>query len=75
MQTDVFVIQSLDEEEHDPNEQVKRFEIKAIEMVEGGDLKEGLQLLNEAIKIAPRIPSLYNNRAHVYQFLKKFDGR
>ncbi|XP_018561186.1 tetratricopeptide repeat protein 36 homolog [Anoplophora glabripennis] len=63
-----------DENDSDPQFQTaKEIEIKAVQTVESGNLNEGLRLLNEAISIAPKMPSLYNNRAYIYQFLRKFN--
>ncbi|CAH1964962.1 unnamed protein product [Acanthoscelides obtectus] len=49
-------------------------ELEAIRLAETGDLARGLEIINKAIEIAPARPSLYNNRAHIYQFLRKFDA-
>nr|CAH7752664.1 unnamed protein product [Callosobruchus chinensis] len=49
-------------------------ELEAVRLAETGNLEKGLAIINEAIEIAPTRPSLYNNRAHIYQFLRKFDA-
>jgi Flp pilus assembly protein TadD len=49
-------------------------EIEAIKLAENGKLDEALSTLTEALKITPNRASIYNNRAHVYQFQKKFSG-
>ncbi|CAG9774099.1 unnamed protein product [Ceutorhynchus assimilis] len=51
----------------------KSMEIEAIQVAEKGDLNKGLNILNEAIKIAPKRPSLFNNRANVYQYMRQFE--
>jgi len=51
----------------------KNMEIEAIRTAEKGNLHEGLVILNKAIEITPTRPSLYNNRAHVYQYLRRFE--
>nr|CAI5870270.1 unnamed protein product [Callosobruchus analis] len=52
----------------------KRNGVEAVRLAESGNLEKGLAVINEAIEIAPTRPSLYNNRAHIYQFLRKFDA-
>ncbi|KAJ8923319.1 hypothetical protein NQ315_001877 [Exocentrus adspersus] len=65
-----------DEEEDDAvHQQAKQLEIQAVQTAESGNLNEGLKLLNEAIAVVPKKPSLYNNRANIYQYLRKFDGK
>ncbi|XP_019880872.1 tetratricopeptide repeat protein 36 homolog [Aethina tumida] len=54
-------------------ESTKQMEIRAVQLAEAGRLDEGLELINKAIQIAPKRPSLYNNRAHIYQYLRKFE--
>lgn len=56
-------------------EKTKRIEIEAIKIAESGKLEQGLQLINTAIEIMPNRPSLYNNRAHIYQFKRQFQGK
>ncbi|RZC33296.1 tetratricopeptide repeat protein 36 -like [Asbolus verrucosus] len=53
-------------------EETKKLEIEAIKLAETGKLDEALALLNRALEIAPNRASIYNNRAHVYQFQRKF---
>lgn len=55
-------------------EATKKLELEAINAAEAGDLQEALHILNEALLIAPKRASLYNNRAQVHQFLKNYDG-
>jgi len=52
----------------------KQLELEAIEVAEKGQLQQGLDILNRAIEQQPRRPSLYNNRAYVYQYLRQFPG-
>ncbi|XP_050311316.1 tetratricopeptide repeat protein 36 homolog [Anthonomus grandis grandis] len=52
----------------------KKMELEAIKLAEKGRLREALSMLNRALEIAPRRPSLYNNRAHVYQYLRQFEA-
>jgi tetratricopeptide (TPR) repeat protein len=64
---------SQDVEEDTPEiEKTKKMEIEAIKLAENGKLDEALSTLTEALKITPNRASIYNNRAHVYQFQKKF---
>ncbi|KAJ8983950.1 hypothetical protein NQ317_008652 [Molorchus minor] len=59
-----------------PTEELKRqksLEIKAIRLTEEGKIEDALNIVNKAIEIAPHKPSLYNNRANIYQFLRKFE--
>jgi Tfp pilus assembly protein PilF len=66
---------SQDVEEDTPEiEKTKKMEIEAIKLAENGKLDEALSTLTEALKITPNRASIYNNRAHVYQFQKKFSG-
>lgn len=53
--------------------QAKQLEIDAIKLAENGQLTEAITILNKAIKLAPHRPSLYNNRAQVYQFKGSFE--
>ncbi|XP_060521646.1 tetratricopeptide repeat protein 36 homolog [Cylas formicarius] len=62
-----------DEEQNDLVLKTKKMEMEAVERAEKGDLEFGLQLLTEAINIAPERPSLYNNRAGVFQYMRRFD--
>jgi tetratricopeptide (TPR) repeat protein len=50
-----------------------QFEVKAITLVEQGDLQKAIDLLSEAILKFPNNPSLYNNRAQIYRLSKKDD--
>lgn len=66
---------TLDKEEETANIiSSKKMEIQAVTMVEKGNLSEGLNILNQAVEAAPNRPSLYNNRAHVHQYLRRFEG-
>lgn len=53
----------------------KKMEVEAINAAEAGRLKDAIDILNKALTIAPNRPSLYNNRAQVYQLLKNYDGK
>lgn len=65
----------LDDEECTPDIlKTKSMEIEAVQIAERGKLKEGLDILNRAIEITPNRASLYNNRAHVFQYLRQFEG-
>lgn len=66
----------LDHEE-DSNEirSCTDMEIKAIKFAESGNLDQALLMINEAIHLVPFKPSLYNNRAHIYQYMRKFEGK
>ena len=50
-------------------------EAEAVQMAENGKFEEALELLNKAVDTAPKRASVYNNRAHVYQFQKRFSGK
>ncbi|CAH1106200.1 unnamed protein product [Psylliodes chrysocephalus] len=54
-------------------EHTKKLEIESVQLAENGNLTEALSIINKAIEIAPQRPSLYNNRAHIFQYLRKFD--
>ena len=43
----------------------KELELSAVKEAEGGRLQAALELLTEAIAVAPDFPSPYNNRAQV----------
>ncbi|KAJ8949332.1 hypothetical protein NQ314_008252, partial [Rhamnusium bicolor] len=62
-------------EDNPQAEEVKKLEIEAVQLAENGNLNEALNLINKAIEIAPKRPSLYNNRAHIYQFLRIFEEK
>ncbi|KAL1488874.1 hypothetical protein ABEB36_014668 [Hypothenemus hampei] len=51
---------------------VNQMEIEAIETAERGNLQNGLDLLNKALEITPKKPSVYCNRAYIYQYMRKF---
>lgn len=64
----------LDIEDDSPETQEsKSLEIKAIQQAESGDSAGALLTLNQAITLTSNRPSLYNNRAQVYQFQGKLD--
>ncbi|XP_068914536.1 tetratricopeptide repeat protein 36 homolog isoform X1 [Tenebrio molitor] len=69
--TDASKLQDV-EEDTPEIEKTKKMEIEAIKLAENGKLDEALSTLTEALKITPNRASIYNNRAHVYQFQKKF---
>ena len=45
--------------------EVREREVRAVQAAEEGRLDEALQLLNEAVAMAPDSASVYNNRAQV----------
>ena len=45
--------------------EVREMEVKAVKAAEEGRLDEALQLLTEAVAMAPNSASIYNNRAQV----------
>ena len=50
------------------SEEVKRaklLEVEAVRAAEGGSLGDALELLNQAVTVAPNFASPYNNRAQV----------
>ncbi|KAF7280750.1 tetratricopeptide repeat protein 36 homolog [Rhynchophorus ferrugineus] len=55
------------------NLQTQQIEIEAIRLAECGKLEDALNLINSAIELAPERPSLYNNKAHMLQYLRRFD--
>ncbi|KAJ3646193.1 hypothetical protein Zmor_023790 [Zophobas morio] len=62
-----------DVEDNTPEvQQTKKMEAEAVQMAENGKFEEALELLNKAVDTAPKRASVYNNRAHVYQFQKRF---
>nr|AEE62295.1 unknown [Dendroctonus ponderosae] len=67
-------VELQDQEEETANTiSSKKMEIQAVTMVEKGNFTEGLNMLNRAVETAPNRPSLYNNRAYVYQYLRRFE--
>ncbi|XP_044253749.1 tetratricopeptide repeat protein 36 homolog [Tribolium madens] len=61
-----------DIEEDTPDVQkTKKMEIEAVQLAETGKFDEAITMLNQALEITPQRASIYNNRAHVYQFQKK----
>lgn len=67
-------VEPKDNEECTPDVlQTTKMEIEAIQNAERGNLQEALDILNKAVEIAPKRPSLYNNRANVFQYLRKFE--
>lgn len=56
-------------------EESKKLEIEAVHSAETGNLEKALDIINHAINLAPFKPSLYNNRAHILQYMRKFEGR
>ncbi|XP_066246725.1 tetratricopeptide repeat protein 36 homolog [Euwallacea similis] len=70
-----FVANWEPEDEEDETPDIlwsKQMELNAIETAEKGNLQEGLDVLNRAIQITHDRPSLYNNRAYIFQFLRQF---
>lgn len=54
----------------DAEMEAAKIELKAINIAEGEkDYEQALLLIDEAIKIAPRYPSLYNNRAQLLNLI------
>lgn len=47
--------------------EAKRMEKEAIAMAENNKAEEAIRTLSQAIKIAPHLPSLFNNRAQAYR--------
>eukprot|EP00112_Aurelia_sp_Birch-Aquarium-sp1_P007557 Seg1823.11 transcript_id=Seg1823.11/GoldUCD/mRNA.D3Y31 product="Tetratricopeptide repeat protein 36" protein_id=Seg1823.11/GoldUCD/D3Y31 len=46
---------------------VKELEIEGVNAAEAGDMEKSLQVLNNAINLAPNYASSYNNRAQLYR--------
>ena len=60
------------------SEEVKRaklLEVEAVKAAEGGSLGDALELLNQAITVAPNYASPYNNRAQVRRGRERDQGR
>lgn len=68
-------IEVKDQEEENSKEIIdsKKLEIEGVKLSESGELNDALEKFNEALKIAPNRPSIYNNRAQLYRFMEK-DG-
>ena len=49
-------------------------EVEAVTAAEKNNIPEAIQLLNEAIEIAPNRASCYNNRAQALQFSGNVEG-
>ena len=45
--------------------EAKRLEVEAVKEAEASRLDQALQLLDQAVAMAPEYPSVYNNRAQV----------
>ena len=59
------------------SEEVKRaklLEVEAVKAAEGGSLGDALELLNQAITVAPNYASPYNNRAQVREREREREG-
>eukprot|EP01120_Amphizonella_sp_Union-15-10_P017155 TRINITY_DN9451_c0_g1_i1.p1 TRINITY_DN9451_c0_g1~~TRINITY_DN9451_c0_g1_i1.p1 ORF type:complete len:188 (-),score=33.38 TRINITY_DN9451_c0_g1_i1:58-621(-) len=54
-------------------QKARALEHQAVLQAEGGNLVAALQLLTEAISLAPSWPSSYNNRAQVYRLKDSLD--
>lgn len=54
-----------EEEETEQVKEVKRLELEGVKAAESGDIDRALELLNQAITLAPEHASSYNNRAQV----------
>ena len=62
------VCENGDGVESEVSEEVKRakvLEVEAVKAAEGGSLGDALELLNQAVAVAPDYSSSYNNRAQV----------
>ena len=46
---------------------VKQLEIEGVNAAEAGDMEKSLQILNNAINLAPKYASSYNNRAQLHR--------
>ena len=55
----------IDEAESEEVKRAKLLEVEAVRVAEGGSLGDALELLNQAITVAPNYASPYNNRAQV----------
>jgi tetratricopeptide (TPR) repeat protein len=49
----------------------KLLEIQGIKLTESSEFAEAMKKFNEAIDIAPKRPSVYNNRAQLYRFMEE----
>ncbi|CAK9290519.1 unnamed protein product [Gordionus sp. m RMFG-2023] len=48
-------------------DEIKELELKAIRLAETKEYEKALEIINQAIKLSPKNPSLYNNRAQIFQ--------
>ena len=55
----------VDGEESEEVKGAKVLEVEAVRAAEGGSLGDALELLNQAVSVAPNYASPYNNRAQV----------
>jgi hypothetical protein len=55
----------IGEAESEEVKHAKLLEVEAVRAAEGGSLGDALELLNQAIAVAPNYASPYNNRAQV----------
>lgn len=60
-----------DEENSEEVLQSKKLELEGIELTETAKFDKAAEKFDEAIKIAPKRPSPYNNRAQLRRFLKE----
>ena len=55
----------IDEADSEEVKRAKLLEVEAVRAAEGGSLGDALELLNQAVTVAPNFASPYNNRAQV----------
>ena len=53
------------DEESEEVKRAKMLEVEAVRAAEGGSLGDALEILNQAVTVAPNYASPYNNRAQV----------
>lgn len=72
---DTIDLQDDDEENSTEILKSKSLELEGVSLTEGAKFDEALDKFNEAIKTVPSRPSLYNNRAQLYRFLKEDESK
>ncbi|KAG8284028.1 tetratricopeptide repeat protein 36 [Homalodisca vitripennis] len=56
-----------EEDDSESTKEAKALELEGVRKAEAGELKTALQLLTQALELAPGRPSTLNNRAQVYR--------
>lgn len=55
--------------------EAKELELSGVKLAEQKNYAEALDMLNNSLKLSPRRPSTFNNRAQIYRFLRNDTGK